>query len=81
MNILVTGGAGFIGSHLADFLLDQGHYVLIIDNLSTGKNEHLHRHRSCILDIAKEENLLKLTSLIDCHQIELVYHLAALPSV
>lgn len=81
MNILITGGAGFIGSHLADFLLDQGHYVLIIDNLSTGKNERLHRHRSCVLDISKEDNLLKLSSLIDSHQIELVYHLAALPNV
>lgn len=81
MNILVTGGAGFIGSHLADFLLDQGHYVLVIDNLSTGKDERLHRHRSCILDISKEENLLKLSSLIDSHDIELIYHLAALPNV
>ena len=81
MNILVTGGAGFIGSHLSDFLLDQGHYVLIIDNLSTGKNERLHRHRSCILDISNSRNLLKLKSLINCHEIELVYHLAAIPSV
>jgi len=81
MNILITGGAGFIGSHLADFLLNQGHYVLIIDNLSTGKQNHLNHHKSCILDISKEENCLKLSSLINSHQIELVYHLAALPSV
>lgn len=36
MNILITGGAGFIGSHLADALLAEGHSVTIIDNLSTG---------------------------------------------
>jgi nucleoside-diphosphate-sugar epimerase len=41
---LITGGAGFIGSHLADFLVTQGHHVLVVDNLSTGRManvEHL----------------------------------------
>ena len=36
MKILVTGGAGFIGSHLCDFLLEKGHYVICVDNLLTG---------------------------------------------
>lgn len=36
MNIIVTGGAGFIGSHLVDRLINDGHRVLVIDNLSTG---------------------------------------------
>lgn len=41
MNILVTGGAGFIGSHIVDRYLELGHKVTIIDNLSTGKKENL----------------------------------------
>lgn len=41
MNILITGGAGFIGSHLADALLSQGHRVLALDNLSTGSHENI----------------------------------------
>ncbi|MDP2696316.1 MAG: NAD-dependent epimerase/dehydratase family protein, partial [bacterium] len=41
MRYLVTGGAGFIGSNLTDALIDQGHQVIVIDNLSTGKKENL----------------------------------------
>jgi UDP-glucose 4-epimerase len=41
MNVLVTGGAGFIGSNLADALLESGHNVTIIDNLSTGRRRNL----------------------------------------
>jgi UDP-glucose 4-epimerase len=41
MNYLVTGGAGFIGSHIAETLLEQGHHVRILDNFSTGKRENI----------------------------------------
>lgn len=41
MRILVTGGAGFIGSHLVDRLIKEGHKVIVIDDLSTGKKENL----------------------------------------
>lgn len=41
MNYLITGGAGFIGSHIAESLLEQGHAVRVLDNFSTGKRENL----------------------------------------
>lgn len=44
MRSLITGGAGFIGSHLADFLVSQGDEVVILDDLSTGRIENLARH-------------------------------------
>jgi len=44
MRVLITGGAGFIGSHLADQLLARGDRVLVIDNLATGKRENLPSH-------------------------------------
>lgn len=48
MRILITGGAGFIGSHLSDFLIEKGHYVICMDNLITGNLnniKHLRRNR------------------------------------
>ena len=44
MKYLVTGGAGFVGSNLVDKLISDGHDVVIIDNLSTGKKENLKKN-------------------------------------
>ena len=41
MKMLVTGGAGFIGSHIVDALLEKGHEVAIIDNMVTGQKENI----------------------------------------
>jgi UDP-glucose 4-epimerase len=43
MKILVTGGAGYIGSHTCIELLNEGHEVVVVDNLSNSKEESLHR--------------------------------------
>ncbi len=42
---VVTGGAGFIGSHMVDLLVDRGYSVVVIDNLATGRAENLAQHR------------------------------------
>jgi len=78
MRILITGGAGFIGSHLSDYLLGQGHYVTAIDDLSTGSMENIReakenrRFQYCI-DTIFDKPLL--AELID--DAEVVFHLAA----
>ena len=44
MRAVVTGGAGFIGSHLVDLLMGDGHQVTVIDNLSSGRTENIANH-------------------------------------
>lgn len=78
MKYLITGGAGFIGSHLADYLLDDGHRVHIIDNLSTGRMSNVQH----LLDDSRFT--YSIGSVLDYHALEKhvescdrVFHLAA----
>jgi UDP-glucose 4-epimerase len=75
MRTIVTGGAGFIGSHLADELIAQGHEVTIIDNLLLGKRENINQKAHFVeVDIRDKE---KMIALFAGH--EVVFHLAADP--
>jgi UDP-glucose 4-epimerase len=78
MRVLITGGAGFIGSHLADALLGGGHQVTIIDDLSTGSFDniaHLKGRAGFKYTIDTVMNEPLLAELVD--QCDVVYHLAA----
>ncbi|MGM0441542.1 MAG: NAD-dependent epimerase/dehydratase family protein [Elusimicrobiota bacterium] len=74
MKILVTGGAGFIGSHIADGLIREGHDVVVLDNLYSGKKENVNREAEFILmDIRDKE----VAQVFKEHKFDVVYHLAA----
>ena len=78
MIALITGGAGFIGSHLSDALLDAGHDVLVLDNLSTGSIDniaHLKGRSRFEYFIETVDNEPLLAELID--RSDVVFHLAA----
>ena len=78
MRAFITGGAGFIGSHLSEALLDQGHEVLVLDNLSTGSFEniaHLKGRQGFEYFIDSVDNEPLLAELVD--RSDVVFHLAA----
>lgn len=79
MKFIVTGGLGFIGSHIVEFLASQGHKVVAVDNLHSGKSENLALNSNSEyikLDILEYE---KLDSL--CKNVDGIFHEAALTSV
>jgi UDP-glucose 4-epimerase len=78
VKVLVTGGAGFIGSHLVDLLVDEGHAVAVVDNLVTGKVRNVNRRAKLHqLDIGSSE----LKAVLRDEQPEVVFHQAAQMSV
>lgn len=81
MKILVTGGAGFIGSHVVEHYLETGNDVYVIDNLSTGKiknisflnSENFYEEDIC--------NFKSIENIIKYHKFDIIVHLAAVVSV
>ena len=82
MNVVVTGGAGFIGSHLVERLLDDGHHVTVLDNLSTGRLQNLESVRGSErlavhqVDVANHEAVAPLFAGADW-----CFHVAALADI
>ena len=78
MRILITGGAGFIGSHLSDAYIERGDEIYIIDDLSTGTIEniqHLKGHPRFHYTIDTVHNVPVTAELVD--QCDVIFHLAA----
>lgn len=86
MNILITGGAGFIGSHLCDKLLLLNHKIICVDNLSTGSLDNLslayNKYRDRIVFIKSNVcNYRDLEKIFKYYNIDIVYHCAAIIGV
>lgn len=80
MKTLVTGGAGFIGSHICKRLVNEGHQVVVIDNLSNGSLDNLKELEGSSQFSFHEfdvNNTIKLRSVFDSQPFDMVFHLAA----
>jgi UDP-glucose 4-epimerase len=74
LKLLVTGGAGFIGSHIADALIEKGHNVIIVDNLLTGKPENVNpKVKFYLMDIRAKE----IERMFEFEKFDAIFHLAA----
>ena len=80
MRVLVTGGAGFIGAHLVERLLELGHDVISVDNFLLGKKENVDKfkdnsnYKFVELDVSDTDQFCKILS---GEKIDIIYHLAA----
>jgi len=74
VKVLVTGGAGFIGSHVTDVFLDAGHEVWALDDLSSGRRENLHPEvRLVVADIRSPD----AARMVEAERFDVMCHLAA----
>lgn len=77
-NVLITGGAGFIGSHVGDLLVENGYNLIVVDNLSSGNNQNLNKNAKFYnMDINSPE----IEKVFRENNIDYVFHLAAQASV
>src|SRR5688572_6946546 len=89
MRCIVTGGAGFIGSHLVDKLIDQGHEVIVIDNFRTGKKANLHpkstlwrgKQQFDPCSVCGIESFFRWGGDIPKPPIDVIFHLAAMARI
>ena len=82
MKMLVTGGAGFIGSHIVDRLVDEGYKVRVVDNLSSGRTENLRRHiDSNAIEVLIGDLKDPYIALRSVENVDAVFHFAANPEV
>ncbi|MDP3994866.1 MAG: NAD-dependent epimerase/dehydratase family protein [bacterium] len=79
IKVIVTGGAGFVGSHVCDLLVNEGFKVHVVDDLSTGKKEYINKKATFeYLDITSEKKVFELVSKISP---KYIFHLAAWPRI
>lgn len=80
--VLVTGGAGFVGSHLLDALISDGCEVCVLDNLSTGRVENIKQHLGSAIFRFVEGDVRDMRAVDEAvKDVEVVFHLAAITSV
>lgn len=77
MKILVTGSAGFMGSHLVDFLIDEGHKVYGIDNLSGGRLDNVSPQARLTFVKIDLNNRSSIAKFVEKHRPQIIFHLAA----
>ena len=77
MNVLITGGLGQIGSHIAELLIERGDKVSVIDNLETGRKEHLSEHHLLDVHIDTISDRKLVFGLVESFRPDVIVHAAA----
>tara|TARA_X000000950_G_scaffold273856_1_gene358163 strand:- start:4502 stop:4822 length:321 start_codon:yes stop_codon:yes gene_type:complete len=75
MNILITGGAGYIGSHISENLINKENKIVLLDNLKTGHKKLINKKAIFVMGDIKDTNLVK--KIIFQYNIKIIIHLAA----